>query len=78
MPKYEGITQYECDRTGCPVKEYVSPNETLSADWHDMTRIDRAGNEKKFLLCGTDYRDYQTLAENQDKDFDAWMQQGGK
>ncbi|PLS27527.1 hypothetical protein [Bifidobacterium parmae] len=73
MAKTTNITQYECDRPGCGVKEYVDPSETASPDWHDITRIDRNNNEKHLLFCGTDYKEYLQFAENQDKNFDAWL-----
>ncbi|MBW3088835.1 hypothetical protein KIH77_08885 [Bifidobacterium sp. 82T24] len=72
MPKTTNITQYECDRDGCPVKEYVGPSETASPDWHIIKRINRNNEEKSMLLCGADYKEYLQLAENQDKDFDLW------
>ncbi|MFR8924492.1 MAG: hypothetical protein ACLVG8_00350 [Bifidobacterium longum] len=73
MPKQPNITLYSCDRPSCVNKEYVLPNATASPNWHEVTRVDRNGNQRKILFCESDYQQYLQLAENQDKDYDLWL-----
>lgn len=73
MPKQPNITLYSCDRPSCVNKEYVLPNATASPNWHEVTRVDRSGNQRKILFCESDYQQYLQLAENQDKDYDLWL-----
>ena len=51
MPKQPNITLYSCDRPSCVNKEYVLPNATASPNWHEVTRVDRNGNQRKILLA---------------------------
>ena len=55
MPKQPNITLYSCDRPSCVNKEYVLPNATASPNWHEVTRVDRNGNQRKILFCESDY-----------------------
>lgn len=73
MPKQPNITLYSCDRPSCVNKEYVLPNATASPNWHEVTRVDRNGNQRKILFCESDYQQYLQLAENHDKDYDLWL-----
>lgn len=50
MPKQPNITLYSCDRPSCVNKEYVLPNATASPNWHEVTRVDRNGNQRKILF----------------------------
>lgn len=51
MPKQPNITLYSCDRPSCVNKEYVLPNATASPNWHEVTRVDRNGNQRKILFA---------------------------
>ena len=45
------------------------PNITL----YSCDRPSCNGNQRKILFCESDYQQYLQLAENQDKDYDLWL-----
>lgn len=72
--KYDG-EMFECDR--CGNKEFLTNDAPARADWVDVERVTMDMQHKTVLLCPACHAAYKELVTTQDREFNAYMAEGG-
>jgi regulator of RNase E activity RraB len=67
-----GYSVYIDDRNQS-IEEVVKDGSKPAKKWHERRRIDAQGVEFPFLLSEKNNKEFQELAEKQDKEFYAWF-----
>lgn len=70
MPKYENITEWECDR--CGAKTFATPGDGTEKSWGQPTRTLADGSSSTSTLCPGCLADYKLIAAAHDKEMTEW------
>lgn len=78
MAKATGFDRYECDRANYHKDEggkveYLASTDSRKDDWHEIQRVRADGTTISRWLCAECYGKSKTLAEEQDRTFNNFM-----
>lgn len=66
-------SKWTCDKKNCSTEEHIKVGGAREAAWGKFNRIDSSGVSTEYYLCPEHKTKYQELVQQEDKDFQAWL-----
>lgn len=66
-------SKWTCDKKNCSTEEHIKVGGAREAAWGKFDRIDSNGVSTEYYLCPEHKTKYQELVQQEDKDFQTWL-----